>query len=159
MRLPCASCAHCVLLHVGRVCCVWLVGARGLSVPQPFVGYAVPATGFETSHPLRAECMRKIAQHSRHEAPMLAALLRRLQAPPANTTLPQRRRGVAFSSRWCTCSASVADLPSLGCSSPDVLSMPRRPASRSERASACTCGANARGLRPIGAEMAENEAI
>ena len=54
---------------------------------------------------------------------------------------------------------SVADLPLLVCCPPDVYSMLRSPASLSERASACTRDANARILRPIRAEMAENETI
>jgi len=53
----------------------------------------------------------------------------------------------------------VADLPLLVCSPPDVYSMLHGPSSLSERASACTCNANARALRPIRAEMAENETI
>ena len=44
---------------------------------------------------------------------------------------------------------SVADLPLLVCSPPDVYSMLRSPSFLSERASACTCDANARVLRPI----------
>ena len=64
-----------------------------------------------------------------------------------------------FSSRWCSGSTSVADLPLLVCCPPGMHSMFRSPASWSDRASTCTRNAIARVFRPIRAEMAENEAI
>jgi hypothetical protein len=60
---------------------------------------------------------------------------------------------------WCSGKASVTDAPLLACCVSDPLCVFRRPASMPERASACTSDAAARISRPIGAEMAENEAI
>ena len=81
---------------------------------------------------------------------------RQLQRSPSRLSAAATMRS---SSRWCSCSTSAADRPLLACCAPDLLSMIRSPASRSERASACARDAPARGLRPIRAQMAENEAI
>ncbi len=78
------------------------------------------------------------------------------QRPPARLCSTVMLR---FSSRWCSLRTSVADVLLLGRCPPDMHFMFRSPASLPDRASACTCGAFARILRPIRAEMAENEAI
>ena len=60
---------------------------------------------------------------------------------------------------WCSSSTSVADLPLLVCCPPGTLSLFRCPASTSDCALAYTRCVFARILRPIRAEMAENETI
>jgi hypothetical protein len=60
---------------------------------------------------------------------------------------------------WYSCSVRVADLPLRARCSSGMHCMFRSPVSLSHRALASTCDAFARILRPIRAEMAENEAI
>jgi len=152
--------AYCVLLHHVCVCCVLPVAARWC---QPFFCsslaiFGYPGFGDGVSDTLPAACGRAPTMQY-DDVPCRwssSACYRRPQRPPLHLHSTVMMR---FSSGWCSCSPSVADLALLACCPPGMHCMSRSPTSWSDRASAYPCDAFARIQRLIRAEMAENETI